>query len=149
MSEVTSINSVRLRIVIIAPPPGVTFAVQRGRSDSLFPSLTGSDSMRFELSLRVSVDPGDGTFNFLGEFAQGSKADRFVYVNCGTYAGQPDTCWSRRAKLKLASIPAAIVEGAMKSTELVIEARVAGTGDDGGTICATVKPHAVGWHLTR
>lgn len=149
MTRSTSDNSIRLRIVISAPPRGVTFAVQRGKSDLLVPSAADSKSMRFELSLRVGVDRGDGAFNFLGEFAQGSRADRFVYINSGTYAGQSGTPWSRRAKLKLTSIPVEIVEGAMKSSQRVIEARVSGTGDDGGPICATVKTHAVEWHLTR
>jgi hypothetical protein len=149
MSRSTSDNSVRLSIVISAPPRGVTFAVQRGKSDLLGPSLADSESMRFELSLRVAVDPSDGAFNFLGEFAQGSRADRFVYINSGTYAGQLGAPWSRRAKLKLTSIPVAIVEAAMKSSQGVIQARVTGTSDDGGPICATVKTHAVEWHLKR
>lgn len=140
---------VGMRIVVDAQPRGVKFAVQRGKADLLPPSPGEADSLRFDFSLRVAVDPGDGSFNFLGEFAQGPRADRFVYLNSGTYAGQQHTTWARRAKLKLAAIPAAVVEGAMKSPQNVIEARLAGTGSDGGPICATVKPDAIEWRIAR
>jgi len=72
-----------------------------------------------------------------------------VYINSGTLAGQADSRWTRRAKLKLASIPRQIVEAALSTQGGVIEARVAGTMADGGPVCASVKPHAVVWALVR
>ncbi|MCW1916510.1 DUF5990 family protein [Luteolibacter sp. GHJ8] len=139
---------VRMRIVVSAPLSGVTFAVQRGKAGLLAPTVSSAESLEFEFSLRVAMDPAQG-FNFLGEFAQGPRTDRFIYLNSGTYAGQPHTTWARRAKLKLASIPAALIEGAMTSPGQVLEARLAGTGSDGGPICATVKPEALEWRLVR
>ncbi|MBW8760940.1 MAG: hypothetical protein JF586_25475 [Burkholderiales bacterium] len=134
---------VRLRIVIVDPPPGVWFAVQRGRSELLQPLDGQLEAIAFELSLRLGTPLPDGTANFLGEYAQGTPADRFVYVNSGTLAGQADSGWTRRAKLKLAAIPRELVESALSSG--LIEARVLGTMADCGPICASVKPQAVAW----
>ncbi|MBW8843727.1 MAG: hypothetical protein JF607_01960 [Burkholderiales bacterium] len=132
-----------MRIVIVNPPPGVWFAVQRGRSELLQPLDGQLEAIAFELSLRLGTPLPNGAANFLGEYAQGTPADRFVYVNSGTLAGQADSGWTRRAKLKLAAIPRELVESALSSG--LIEARVLGTMADGGPICASVKPQAVAW----
>lgn len=138
---------VRLRILVVAPPPAVQFAVQRGKSELLEPSARQDKLLQFDFSLRLGSPLPDGSANFLGEFAQGPAADRFIYINSGTLAGQAGSGWTRRAKLKLASIPAPIVAAARATPEAVIEARVAGTMDDGSPICASVKPQAVAWRL--
>jgi hypothetical protein len=51
----------------------------------------------------------DGSVNFLGDFAQGVPTDRFVHVNSGAQAGQAESCWSRRAELKLDALAAALL----------------------------------------
>lgn len=138
-----------MRIVVEAPPPGVRFAVQRGKLDLLEPSAEHPESVQFELSLRVGSPLPDESANFVGEFAQGPPADRFIYINSGTLAGQADSCWTRRAKLKLASIPRHIVETALSTGEGTIEARVLGTMADGSPVCASVKPGAVVWSFVH
>ncbi|QNM95547.1 DUF5990 family protein [Chitinimonas koreensis] len=138
-----------MRIVVVAPPLGVRFAVQRGKSELLESRAEQPDEVWFEFELRLGAPLADGSANFLGEFAQGAPTDRFVYVNSGTQAGQPESCWSRRAKLKLASIPKQLVQTAISSGEAIIQARIAGTMGDGGPICASVKPSTVEWSLVR
>ena len=59
------------------------------------------------------------------------------------------TCWTRRAKLKLRSIPVEIAEATVGKSGHVVEAQVIGTMADGGPVCATIKPHAVTWGLVR
>ncbi|WP_235531855.1 DUF5990 family protein [Pelomonas sp. Root1237] len=145
MSERLAAPSLRMRIVVVDPPPGVSFAVQRGKSELLAPLAERGETIQFELSLRLGLPLPDGSVNFLGEFAQGTPADRFVYLNSGALAGQPGSNWTRRAKLKLASIPREVVEAVLASSAGAIEARVLGTMADGGPICASVKPHAVVW----
>ena len=81
-----------------------------------------------------------------GPFVQGPPAERFVYLDIGTYAGQTDTQWSRRLKVPLAGITAKMVE--QVSGSAVLEASVPGTGRDGGPNCATVKDFS-GWSLKR
>ena len=147
MNKARSAQSVQIRIVVVAPPPGVVFAVQRGRSALLAPSAGAHEGIQFDLSLRVGpARPGE-TVNFVGEFAQGPASDRFIYLNSGTLAGQADSCWTRRAKLKLASIPQPMVETALATPDVVVEARVVGTMRDGGPVCASVKAQDVAWSI--
>lgn len=149
MSKGKPAQSVQMRILVVAPPPGVRFAVQRGKSDLLEPSAEQHEAIQFELSLRLALPLPEESVNFLGEFAQGPPSDRFIYINSGTLAGQAGSCWTRRAKLKLASIPRQVVEAALSPCGGIIEARVLGTMGDGGPVCASVKPHAVVWSLVR
>lgn len=135
-------------LFVVAPPPGVTFAVQRGRAELLTPFAVDVGSIAFAFTMRLGSRP-DGSFNFLGPFAQGSPADRFVYLNSGASAGQVGTHWQRRAKLMLAGISLGLVEAAADAPDLAIEARVQGTMRDGGPICASVKPPAIAWRLAK
>jgi hypothetical protein len=137
-------HELRLRILVIDPPADVAFQLQRGKSD-LVPAVHATPrELAFELTVRVGAQP-DGQPNFLGPFAQGTPADRFVYVNSGTLAGQADSPWTRRAKIKLAGITREMIERA-RTDDRIIEARIAGTGRDGGPACATV-PIVGGWSL--
>jgi hypothetical protein len=138
-----------MRVLVMDPPPGVRFALQRGRSALLEPSSGQPGAWQFDFSLRMGAPLPDGSVNFLGELAQGPAFDRFVYLNAGTLAGQPDSCWTRRAKLKLASIPRPLVEAALGAPGGVIEARIPGTMGDGGPVCASIKPQAVAWRLVH
>jgi hypothetical protein len=139
----------QLRLVVVSPPKGVAFAVQRGRADLLFSTIERPGFIQFDLALRVAGVLADGSPNYGGEFAQGTAADRFVYLNSGTLAGQAESCWTRRAKLKLGSIPIEIAEAAVGKPGSVVEARVLGTMPDGGPICASVKADAVTWELAN
>jgi hypothetical protein len=69
-----------------------------------------------------------------GPFVQGPRRQRFVCIDIGTYAGQADSCWSRRLKVPLDEIPPKFIAAGG-----VLEGRVAGTGRDGGPSCATVR----------
>ena len=148
MSKANSAQSVRMRILVVNTPPEAWFAVQRGRSDLLEPLGGQQQPLRFEFSLRLGSPLSTGAVNFLGEFAQGPSSDRFVYINSGTLAGQAGSPWTRRAKLKLSSIPQPVVDAALSSGG-IIEARVHGTMGDGGPVCASLKPHAVVWAVER
>jgi hypothetical protein len=69
-----------------------------------------------------------------GPFVQGPPKQRFVYINIGTYAGQDGSPWSRRLKVPLIGITRKMITAGG-----ILEARVIGTGPDGGPTCATVK----------
>ena len=131
-------------ITVLDPPRGVTFRVQRGRSDLLAPSSESATAIVFDFTLRVERN-AEGHLRLLGPFAQGPPNGRFVYVNSGKQAGQAESCWDRRAKVHLRDIPAALIEQAATSGG-VIETQIAGTGRDGGPACATV-PLIGGWRI--
>jgi hypothetical protein len=138
---------VQVRVIVIAPPLGVRFAVQRGKTGLLEPSVERAEFLQFDLALRRGAPQADGSPNYLGEFAQGPASDRFVYLNSGTLAGQAESPWTRRAKLKLSSIPPEIAEAALVAPGRIIEARVQGTAEGGGPVFASVKPNLLAWRL--
>jgi hypothetical protein len=140
-------SSVQVRVIISEPPPGVRLAVQRGKAELLEASTETVGLLQFDFSLRLGEPQADGSPNFLGEFAQGPQAERFVYVNSGTLAGQAGSVWTRRAKLKLGPIPRALVDAALADPERVLVARLSGTARDGGPIFASLKPETVTWEL--
>ena len=137
-----------LRITVLHPPPGVALAVQKGRDELLPPSRQTADEAVFDFTVRIGTQP-DGRPNFLGPFAQGTPADRFVYVNSGKRAGQQDSGWDRRAKVKLGGITPKMVDAALAEPGAVLVARFEGVGRDGGPACATVPLLDGGWRLVR
>jgi hypothetical protein len=126
-----------LRIVIEQPPTGVDFALQKGSGSAYEPvqkQRSAGNDLVFEFQPAVKAGVSDSMAVPGGPFIQGPPRQRFVYVDIGTCAGQFDSCWSRRLKIPLAGIPAKVIR-----TGGVLEARVPGTGRDGGPSCATVK----------
>ena len=140
-----------LRIVLERPPAGVDFGLQKGRG-SQFETIqkqrsTGED-LYFDFSVGVRASREDVVPNFLGPLVQGPPGERFVYIDIGTNAGQTDSCWSRRLKVPLRGITWDMLDQLSNEAPAVLEARVPGTGKDGGPSCATVKPFA-GWKVRR
>jgi hypothetical protein len=134
-----------LRITVEGPAPGARFQLQRGTGDLEPPIRVTRESITFEFPVRLGERP-DGSPNFLGPFAQGPPAGRFVYVNSGTLAGQSDSCWTRRAKIPLTAITWREIREA-HDTGGVLETRIAGTSGDGGPACGTV-PLRTAWRVT-
>lgn len=141
-------KELQLRIVVERPPAGVWLRVQRGRDGLLPPSREDADAVVFDFAVRVA-DAADGGMVLRGELTQGPPAARFVYVNAGKRAGQAHSCWERRAKVPLAGITPELAREALAAPGAVIEARIAGTGRDGGPACATVPLLGAGWHVVR
>ena len=138
-------QDLQLRVVVLRPPPDVSFAVQEGRSALLPPTAVERDHFVFRFSVRVGERAPNDAPNFLGPFAQGPRGGRFVYVNSGKHAGQAGSRWDRRAKIPLGGISWPLVEAAWARPQGVLEARIEGTGRDGGPVCASVK--SVAWRL--
>lgn len=125
----------------------MAFAVQRGRHDLVKPFLATTDLVSFAITLELGPSHAEGLPDFRGAVAQGARTDRFVYVNSGFYAGQLGTPWERRAKIKLADIPIALVESAAGQPDAAIEALIHATMKDGGPVCATVRSPQISWRM--
>lgn len=136
--------SVRIRILILDPPAGVSFGVQRGRAEVADVRVSDARDLVFEVSLTVA-DASSQPIRFTGEFAQGPVAARFVYVNSGTLAGQTGSCWTRRAKVPLVGVTQELLAEAMKR-DVALVAQIPGRAKDGGPVCASVKLLS-GWRL--
>lgn len=141
----------RLRIVLESPPIGVDFGLQQGKGNAYRTVQTqrsqGAD-LRFEGMVTAKGDRNDGPPNFLGPLTQGPPDGRFLYIDVGKLAGQRDSEWERRIKVPLGGITWAMIEEVSADPELVLEARLPGTGRDGGPSCATVQPVS-GWKLAH
>lgn len=140
MSEI----EVPLRITLNRVPAGVKFALQKGKSgaqlhpDLVAPTRKVDDSLSFDFSVRVAQAKPGSPLRFLGEFTQGPPEKRFVYVNSGRSAGQPDTLWNRRAKIPLTTITSALLDKAQSKPDTILEISIEGTGKDGGPVCASL-----------
>jgi len=125
---------ISLRILLRKPTAGVDFGLQKGRGSKYEvvqkQQSTGKD-LKFEFAASVKTDK-EGAPDFSGPFVQGARGDRYFYIDIGTYAGQVNTCWSRRLKVPLSCITWELI----KSNSTLI-ADIPGTGRDGGPSCAS------------
>ena len=96
-------DALRLRIVVVRPPPGVDYGLQRGRGSG-YETVQTQRSRGADLTFELSIDVRPGP-RFGGPFVQGKPAAPFVYLDIGTYAGQTGTPWSRRLKVPLERFP--------------------------------------------
>jgi hypothetical protein len=139
-------SALPIRIVLIDPPAGVTYGVQRGKGSKYAVEQAQTPNrgdVVFDFDIAVSPT-ADGP-NFLGDYVQGPKGRRFIYVDVGQYAGQKDTPWARRMIIRLDDVTAAMVRKASLPGHR-LAARIQGSGHDGGPSCATVQPIG-GWKV--
>ena len=130
-------QQIGMRIRVLGPLDYVSMQVQRGRDELLPPVKKSTAELVFEFS--IGVDISSGIPNFLGPYAQGPKDARFIYVNSGTYAGDANSAYGRRAKLSLMTITKDQVDQVLASTSGKLETSFPGVGRDGGPTCASVK----------
>jgi hypothetical protein len=131
------------RVILERPPGGVDFGLQKGRGsayDIVQTQRSVGKNLSFEFSVTVKAAGKGAAPDFGGPFVQGPAGQRFVCIDIGTYAGQADSCWSRRLKIPLTGITAEMMAAGF------LEACVSGSGKDGGPNCATVKPFD-GWKV--
>jgi Family of unknown function (DUF5990) len=141
----------RLRIVLESPPAGVDFGLQQGKGtdyQTVQTQRSQGDDLRFEGTVTAKDNRDDGLPNFLGPLTQGPPGGRFLYIDIGKSAGQADSGWDRRLKVPLGGITWETIEQVAADPDLVLEARLPGTGRDGGPSCATVLP-LMGWVPSR
>jgi len=138
-----------LRIRVLQPLKDVSYFLQQGKGELVAPVQDTEAELVFELTVRLGKPRADGGPNLLGPFVQGPPAGRFVYINSGTLAGQPDSPWTRRAKVPLTAITGSMIEELLATPSAVLEVRIAGVAKDGGPAHATVPLLDRGWTLVR
>ena len=141
-------SEITLQIILVKPTPGVMFGLQKGSGsnyETVQKQIPVSDSLSFKFTITVKGDRSKDEYpRFSGSFVQGPAGSKFVYIGIGTYAGQPDSIWSRRLKVPLTGITWNDIQSLSELS--ILQTSVPGTGKDGGPNCATVKPFA-GWHI--
>jgi len=150
MSGSKSKPLVRLKIILVTPPPGVDFCLQKGKGNVFgriqLQKSNGGDLL-FEFEAGIKKTP-EGEPDFNGEFVQGPLRERFIYINIGASAGQLSSPWNRRLKIPLRGFNWKELENASANPDIYFETRVPGTARDGSPTCATIKPFE-GWKLIR
>ncbi len=144
-------TELRLRIVLVAPPAGVDFGVQDGKGSdytTIQKQRSKGADLNFEFTVTVKDNRDDGLPNLLGQLTQGPVTSRFIYIDIGKLAGQPESCWERRIKVPLSGITWYMIQQLSADPKLVLEAHLPGTAKDGGPSCATVHP-VQGWKCRR
>ena len=128
-------NELTLHIVLRKPTAGVDFGLQKGRGSKyevVQKQRSAGKDLEFEFSVRVKTDK-DGAPDFSGPFVQGPRGDRYFYIDIGTYAGQANTCWSRRLKVPLSCITSDLID-----SNSTLTADIPGVGKNGEPNCAYV-----------
>lgn len=133
-----------LRITLYRVPPGVKFALQKGKSGAehkeelVPPTRIDPTSISFDFTVRIARDRLGTKLRFLGPFTQGPTDKRFVYVNSGRSAGQENTSWQRRAKIPLTTITPALIDHVRDTPNTVLLIEINGRAHDGGPVCASL-----------
>ncbi len=129
---------ITLRLRVEDPVPGVAYSLQNKQSEPVGQVVAGDEPISFDVPVRVVPGPA-----LRGDFVRSEGARRrFVYIAIGEQAGQRPCEWSRRAKIDVHSIPAALLNEALAGR--ILEARLPGRAKDGGPACATLSPME-GW----
>ncbi len=129
--------NVVLRLSVVKPVTGVAYSLQDKNSRPVDVRVGAGRTLVFEIPVRLEA--GRAGPRFLGDFVRTEgKARRFVYVATGQQAGQTAAEWSRRAKVDLPEVTAAMTKKAAAG-KLALEAEMPGRDDNGAPTCATVK----------
>jgi len=146
MSASPESTELTLRVVVVAPPRGVSYSQHSKQHEVLNPHVSTGKDLMFTFAVRV-VESAGQPLNILGPMVMGPKEQRFLYLCVGTSAGQADSPWTRRVKIQLGSISPALLAKMRKAKSTTLEARYNGVGRDGTPACATV-PLLDGWQVS-
>jgi hypothetical protein len=131
-------TEIRLRFVIATPVADVVYSLQDKNNHPVEAKRSKGAALVFDFAIRVADGP-----KFYGEQVRSEGPERrFVYIATGKQAGQIESCWSRRMKIDIHTIPEPLI--AKGKVGKVLEAIINGTGSDGTPACASV-PLAKPW----
>jgi hypothetical protein len=136
-----------LRIIVVDPPPGVTWALQLGQAELVKPASITKSRICFDFTVDVVPDSTTIGFRLAGPAVQGRAGERFVYLGIGTYAGQVDSPIGRRAKIRLEGIHRKLIAACKARRSGVLAVQFQGTDSKGSAACATVPLSGSGWYV--
>ena len=141
-------SEIDLEITLKKPLEGIGFCLQKGKDEKIDYQISNGEDITFAFSVRVKEGKG-GSPNFLGDFTQGNSNERFVYICIGQYAGQKDTEWARRVKIKLSSISWAQINQVKLEKKAKLVASYEATDKKGEPSCASVPLVGKGWIVKK
>ncbi len=127
-------SAITLRLTIADPVPGVRYSLHDPKSIPVEPRTAEAGPLVFDVPVRLHPDG-----RLTGPFVRREgPSRRFVYIAIGTAAGDWGSIWSRRAKIDVHNIPAALLDQARTGRILAVD--LPGHDCKGGPACATVRP---------
>lgn len=108
--------------------------------------LVPGDAARAVFDLPLDVVTDEQGLDFRGPFVQGKRGERFVYLSWGQVGPDGGFEMFRRAKLHLSALADRDVTHAVE-TGSTIEAVLDLTDEQGGPLCAAVRPPRVRWSV--
>jgi Family of unknown function (DUF5990) len=109
--------------------------------------LVPGDAAQAVFDLTVDVVTDQEGLDFRGPFVHGKRGERFVYLSWGQVGLNGVFEMFRRAKLHLSALAERDVARAVE-TGSGIDAVLDLTDEQGGPLCAAVRPPRVQWRLT-
>ena len=140
-------EEISLRVVLVDPPAGFAFCLQRGKgakSERLDYLEADGGELNFDLAVAVREGKLKGTPDFAGPFVQGPPGGRFFYLCVGQCAPTVEPHWSGRVKVPLSSITWGDVRQALDGSG-VLHARYAASCGNGQPALASVPLLGDGW----
>ena len=123
-------RSVLASVRVVNPLAGAAYALQRRDGHIDQGQIAGSADLAFTTSITLKLR-SDGSLDPTGLHVHGPRTGRFLYLASGTLAGQAGSPWTRRAKVSLESLPAAVLL-ALDLMPPVIDVVIPGIASDGG-----------------
>lgn len=117
---------------------------RKGQQD-LFGLLPG-DAAKAVWELECALASAPPLVDLKGPQIQGASGNRFIYITWGAIDTADRFTMVRRAKLWLADVPSDVMEAACTGGMLVGSLRL--SDDEGGPICASVRPPRIRWSAT-
>lgn len=104
-----------------------------------------SDSARWEVTVTVRGSVTDG-YDFSGPEVRGDRTDRHLGLAWGDVPGDGTLHLFRGAKLRLADVPATLIEQALRPGHRLV-ARLRLTDRNGNPVCASLHPPYLTWSV--
>jgi hypothetical protein len=122
---------------------GIRVGVQRrGDAEQILDPVAG-DAASAAWSLDCTVREIATGVDFTGPFVQGRPGGRFIYLSLLSDQGPGPQGMFRRGKIRLDSIPEALLDHARSGGTIVVKVRL--TDDKGNPACATLEPPSAAW----
>ena len=144
----TASERIPLQVTLVATDPpfaagdGILFGLQsRQVVDDPRPA---SVTTEFYTAIDI-IRTADSGFDFAGEHVHGRRGDRFIYLTWGLPDSTEPFVMFARAKIKLDSIPADLLDVSIESGQPLI-AELQATNTQGQPASGTIKPRSIDWH---
>ena len=139
-------HNLMIRIIIENSLPNIDFGVQKCKSANfghIEKQHSNGGTLQFDFSIKAKRE--SFFIDIRGDFVQGTKHNRFFYLNNGSFVGQTDAIASNRLKIPFFNVEEGIIMEVINHGNAFLVTRINGTSIIRRPT-ATVKPFN-GWQI--